>query len=945
MIRCTGAPYDYAQNLLQIASQLTDNSRLRPVGVAMARKASVARRIESIIDRERPLSQRLGTLAAVLLMALVVPMVLLAAGLKGADSKAVAEETPAVVESEDSGEAEAPLDGEEEVVVTMRAAGVIRGKVVDAETGKPISPFTVHVAFSPDRRPNEPAGSLSGARAFGGETFASPDGTFRMGDFMRGMPVKTQVEAKGYDSVIVRRLVAVAESEAGAVEIRLSPIPPSELVTVAGRIVNEKGKAMIGAELRLVVVAKRPSPRERVRFDWSMIRNGQMRMQEPVSQFLTAVTDRDGRFRFEQVHRGQDMVIAYWGLGMAPGRTADLEGVPPEQLKDLTITVAAPGTVRGAIDRKAYPEVSSIVLTSRNLLASRTGGVYLAEVSAKGDSYEIRSVFAGHYDLQVYGPTRRMADHGIRKYDVIRHESVDVKSGETVVVDLAAPSEEDAHGAEAEERRASSIPAESSPTPASKEASAPLPVPPATSDTDIVVTGTVVDESGQGIGGARLFLPLKREDDSRLALATTTESGSFAIRAPKAWTEPGTFTPSWTIWCYAQEYRVAAASAYNQLRGGSDSPVQIVLDSKTDTAFEVKDPHGVPVSGAHVEPWHFYVGSYDILPKRLRELLAAETDEKGRVFFPGLGRDKLWSVQVTADGYGTQQLRLRDSAEEPAMRTISLRSTGRLEGRLIAGNSKALKDARVGVHQEDYLGQCTYGTALVEPDKDGRFVVPAFAEGEIKLIVQVDPSLPLRPRIPERLEIFAGETTHVEVPFEPTVRVRGRVQTKGEARPVAEAVVSVRYGSFGQSDQFRTDSDGYFEADVLPGPVYRLLIMKPEEYSKWIVEKAGWQSQNAIEVPAGAKTFELPPLELIETVQRTGRLVDREDRPVVGASIRASKGNRVYAWGKSDAQGDFTLRLPQRSVVEEYDASRTGKGVPRNATVVSGLPLVLQLNE
>ena len=832
-----------------------------------------------------------------------------------------------------------PLDGKEDVVVTMRSAGVIRGKVVDDSTGRPLSSFTVRVTLSPDREADEPRGNLYGARAFDGEAFAPSDGTFHMADFVRDMPLQVTVKAEGYSPVTVRHVVAASRSESQPIEFRLVRVIPSELLTIAGRVVNEDGKPMVGTELRLIVAAKRAFPRDRFPFNWTMIQSGQTRKQEAVSQFLIAATDRDGRFRFEQVRRGEDMEIAYWGQGVSQDRKVHLERLSAEELENLTITVATPGAVRGKIDRKLYPKFSEI------LLMSVSGYWFLAQVSADANSYEVRNVPAGRYELQVYGPTQRIDDHGGIKTDVIRRESVQVTSGETLVVDLGAASEEETPSADAEEKPASSKPADSSPASEPKEASAVASAAPAATDSEIVVTGSVVDESGHGIEGARLFLPLEHDDDSRLAMATSDASGSFTIRVPKAWTESGSFFPSRTIWCYAEGHRVAAALAYKQLREGSISPVEFVLDPATNTAFEVKDPDGIPVSGAYVEPLHFYVRSYDILPKRLRELLAGETDEKGRVFFPGLGRDKLRSVQVTADGYGTQQLRLRDSAEEPAMRTIVLRHTGRLEGRLIAGNSNALKDVQVGVYQEDYLGQFTSGTALVEPDKNGRFVVPAFAEGEIKLIIPVDGALSLRPRIPEDLEIFAGETTHVDVPFEPTVRVRGRVQTKGDARPVAEAVVSVQYGSFRQSDHVRTDSDGYFETNVLSGRVRRQLISRPKEYAEWIVEKAGWQSQNAIEVPAGVETFELPPLELVETAERKGRLVDREDRPVVGASIRATKGNRVYAWGESDEQGNFSLRLPQGFEVEEYDASRTRQETPLNATVVTESPLVLQLNE
>ena len=139
-----------------------------------------------------------------------------------------------------------PLDGPKEVLVTMRAAGVIRGRVVNGRTGKPLSPFMVHVTFSPDREPDDPSASLSGARAIGGEKFATPDGTFRLNDFVRDMPLQVTVEAEGYERTVVRRVVAVADSDAKPVEFRLAPIDPSSLLTIAGRLVDEQSRPRAG---------------------------------------------------------------------------------------------------------------------------------------------------------------------------------------------------------------------------------------------------------------------------------------------------------------------------------------------------------------------------------------------------------------------------------------------------------------------------------------------------------------------------------------------------------------------------------------------------------------------------------------------------------------------------------------------------------------------------
>ncbi len=231
------------------------------------------------------------------------------------------------------------LDGPEEVPVVMRLAGVIRGRVVDATSGKPLSPFTVRVTFSPDRQPDDPRGSLSRAVVEGREKFTAPDGTFRLGDFVRGMALQVTVEAEGYDPAVVRRVVAVADKDAQPVEFRLARIDESSLLTIAGRLVDPRGKPLPGAELRLIVASQRPSAPHRFPFDWRMVRLGQFRSSDMVLQFLAATTDAEGRYSFKRVRPGGDIELAYWGEGVSQGRREHVERLSPKEQSDLTVTV------------------------------------------------------------------------------------------------------------------------------------------------------------------------------------------------------------------------------------------------------------------------------------------------------------------------------------------------------------------------------------------------------------------------------------------------------------------------------------------------------------------------------------------------------------------------------------------------------------------------------
>jgi beta-lactamase regulating signal transducer with metallopeptidase domain len=85
VIRVTGSRNEYAQNLLDMVGRLTAGSgRVRPAGVAMARKANVVKRIEAILDSDRPLSRRIGAARALLLVCIVAPLAILTVGLRAA---------------------------------------------------------------------------------------------------------------------------------------------------------------------------------------------------------------------------------------------------------------------------------------------------------------------------------------------------------------------------------------------------------------------------------------------------------------------------------------------------------------------------------------------------------------------------------------------------------------------------------------------------------------------------------------------------------------------------------------------------------------------------------------------------------------------------------------------------------------------------------------------
>ena len=352
-----------------------------------------------------------------------------------------------------------PLDGEDEVQVTMQSEGVIRGRVVDDETGNPVSPFTIRVAGTRDHKPGDVSASNRSDRMAGIEMVPDEDGTFCMASFVRGSFWRLTVEAEGYDPLFVPRIGVTAEKDAETVEFRLTPFDESQLMTFAGRLEDEHGQPIANVDFRLIVATARPDPpplRSAYPFDWMSIRQDGPRNGESVLQFLKATTDLEGRFTFERVRPADDLELMYWGKGASQDRiifkrratdadaknfyervsTDGREQRAPysaETLQGLTITTETPGIIRGSIDRTALPDLTQISLLTAD------HDQQIATLSPNKDSYELQNVAPGKHTLYVDGPPRQIK-HGGQRRNGLKQLEIELKPGETVTVNLDSES-------------------------------------------------------------------------------------------------------------------------------------------------------------------------------------------------------------------------------------------------------------------------------------------------------------------------------------------------------------------------------------------------------------------------------------------------------------------------------------------------------------------------
>lgn len=322
-----------------------------------------------------------------------------------------------------------PLDGANEVVVTLKSQGIITGKVTDANSGQPLPRFNVSITFSPDRRPDEPSTSLASDRIKPGEQFASTQGVFTLKDLMAGMPLQVTIEAPGYERQVLRRVEVRAAADAVPLAIKLKPEDATSLQTVRGKLLNARGEPVRGAELRLIAAGKRPGRRDDYPFNWQMIETGQIEQVAEVVQYQKLTTGADGGFVFSRVPKNTEIELVYWGTGIPDARVDHLEQRPDKERANLVLTAEAPAQVRGTLDVNAFPEASEIQL-------SGNGRYYRATLAADKKTFTIKDVAPGSYEVQVYGKPRRIDDSGGFTTTVVCRRPIVLQAGQNSQVDL-----------------------------------------------------------------------------------------------------------------------------------------------------------------------------------------------------------------------------------------------------------------------------------------------------------------------------------------------------------------------------------------------------------------------------------------------------------------------------------------------------------------------------
>jgi hypothetical protein len=202
------------------------------------------------------------------------------------------------------------------------------------------------------------------------------------------------------------------------------------------------------------------------------------------------------------------------------------------------------------------------------------------------------------------------------------------------------------------------------------------------------VGGLVVDHDGKSVAEADVWLagPSWWGAPGILAHGRSGATGRFTLERPAEVVGPPIHRPQ-VLWAFRPGRRLGHKALPGRLLEPGDL-VRVTIGPPARTIVRVVGPDQGPVSGARVRlnqvhleiPW---------LPEPLADRIAATTDARGEAVLDGVRPEDVAFIEVAAEGFGIQ--RATSFPPDANDKTISLRSTGRLSGRLVADQPEAVR--------------------------------------------------------------------------------------------------------------------------------------------------------------------------------------------------------------------------------------------------------------
>jgi hypothetical protein len=440
------------------------------------------------------------------------------------------------------------------------------------------------------------------------------------------------------------------------------------------------------------------------------------------------------------------------------------------------------------------------------------------------------------------------------------------------------------------------------------------------------VSGRVVGADGKPVEGAEMVLLFSHPNTpggrgqsvtaERLGRGRTDARGDFRVDVPGDRVKPG----ERVLLVATAPGHGFAARALTELAEPLGEP--LTLPAERPLGVRLVDLQGSPIAGAKVRLAYAYPssGGEGLWSEATRDALIPglvcdwTSDADGRFTVRGLGAGDSLGLEVQADGFGRQQLRVEAKGGEPAT-TLALGRTHVVEGRVTLGKGGP-PAAGAHVRARSWSSNSGYGQFRGDADTttgaDGRYRIEVAPGGSIR--VEIDP-----PREGADGFLLRGDllvlgdsvTTRRDYALTRGVLVRGRVTEAGSGRPVAGAVVThqahERNNPYfipgnaawmnGDEQKAVTDADGTFRLGVMPGPGYLQVKGSTDDYLHEEVSAVELNGQliwpNTRHYPDALKKIspkpEESPLDVELTLRRgttvRGRVVGVDGRPARDAVL------------------------------------------------------------
>ena len=333
-----------------------------------------------------------------------------------------------------------PLDQDDEVIIRLEPLGLIRGKVVDADTGKPITEFNVRLAFPSQPQPGDKKlHAITSTRMNPGEDFVAADGKFELQSLTNGDVLDIIVQTKGYRRARLSHLQALPEKEAEVVPVTLKPIKSGELIKVGGRIIGPDGSPAIGIQVRLVGSEKEAEVPRNGRL-YTPPEDDGVGSSDPgnwYDEFRTAVTNANGEFTFAEMPQGLALQLVYWSAKVPMTRFDILDQMSLEDLGQLRLKHEKPVTLRVTINRETYPDATSLSLNGTNAENFRPREIVLKDGQTQ---VEVLGVEAGVFYVMLMGKSEPEDPiSGSFKTKSIASNNIAAKAGDTIEINFGNP--------------------------------------------------------------------------------------------------------------------------------------------------------------------------------------------------------------------------------------------------------------------------------------------------------------------------------------------------------------------------------------------------------------------------------------------------------------------------------------------------------------------------